>query len=173
MARGGARNNAGRPSKPLDEKLLNGNPGKRPLKVLSFPELPVDALPIPPDFLVEMAKGVGKAPSAEVIFVKVTAWLEKTGCLSFIAPDLITEYSLLKARWLECEAMNARHGLLAKHPISGQPIASPYVRMGIEYLKSADTAWSRIWNVVTQNSLKDYRSNIPNEDPMEKLLRGK
>lgn len=172
MARGGARKNAGRPKKPLNEKLLEGNPGKRPLTVLSFPERAEDELPPPPEFLADLAKGVGKCPNAETIFENVTAWLEKTGCVHLVSPEHITEYSLLKARWLECEAVNARVGLLAKHPTSGQPIASPYVRIGIDYLKAADSAWTRIWNVVSQNSQKDLRKNNPHEDAMEKLLRG-
>lgn len=174
MARGGSRKNAGRPKKPLDEKLLEGNPGKRQLKVLAFPERAVETLlPSPPEFLSDLAKGVGKCPNAETLFENVTAWLEKTGCVNLISPEHITEYSLLKARWLECEAMNAKHGLLAKHPASGQPIASPYVRIGMDYLKAADSAWTHIWSVVSQNSQKDYRANNPNEDAMEKLLRGR
>ncbi|AFM40316.1 hypothetical protein Desaci_1290 [Desulfosporosinus acidiphilus SJ4] len=175
MARGGARKNAGRPKKPLDEKLLEGNPGKRPLTVLAFPETvtQAEALPPPPEFLVDLAKGVGRCPNAETIFENVTTWLERTGCVNLIPPEHVTEYSLLKARWLECEAMNAKHGLLAKHPTSGQPIASPYVRMSIDYLKAADSAWSRIWNVVSQNSQKEFRANSPHEDAMEKLLSGR
>ena len=82
MGRGGARKNAGRPKKSLDEKLLNGNPGKRPLKVLSFPEKAEGALPPPPEFLADLAKGVGKCPNAETIFETVSTWLEKTGCVT-------------------------------------------------------------------------------------------
>ena len=174
MARGGSRTGAGRPKKPLSEKILEGNPGKRTLKIIDFPK--GDALsdiPIPPDYLAEAAKGDGKWPSAEKIFTNVSAWLERTGCLSLISPEHISDYSLLKARWLECEAMNAKHGLLARHPITQQPIASPYVRMGIDYLKASDAAWSRIWTVVSQNSLKDLRSNSPNDDIMERLLSGR
>ena len=36
MPRGGARPGAGRPKKPLNEKLLDGNPGRRDLTVLKF-----------------------------------------------------------------------------------------------------------------------------------------
>src|SRR5665647_296450 len=168
MARGGKRNNAGRPRSPIAEKVLEGNPGKRPLQVMEFPDGSdlVGEL-IAPEYLAEAAKGEGKWPSAEQIFNSVAIWLERTGCLALISPDLLSDYSLLKARWLECESMNVKHGLLARHPVTKQPIASPYVRMGIEYLKAADVAWSRIWAVVSQSSMNDIQIGSPHDDVME------
>jgi hypothetical protein len=171
MARGGKRVGAGRPPKPLAEKVLEGNPGKRPLYVIDFPDgAAVSDLPSPPEFLAEAAKGEGKWPSADTIFRSVSVWLERTGCLPLISPEHIMDYALLKARWLECEAFNTKHGLLARHPVTKQPIASPYVRMGIDYLKAADVAWTHIWEVISQNSLKDYSGGTPHDDVMEKLL---
>ena len=69
--------------------------------------------------------------------------------------------------------MNVKHALLARHPVTKQPIASPYVRMGIDYLKVADVAWSRIWAVVSQNSMKDIRTGSPHDDAVERLLSTK
>jgi len=174
MASGGKRVHAGRPKKPLADKVLEGNPGKRPLQILQFPDGSdlVGEL-VAPEYLALAARGEGKWPSAEEIFNSVTVWLERTGCLALISPDLISDYSLLKARWLECEAMNAKHGLLARHPVTKQPIASPYVRMGIDYLKAADVAWTRIWEVVSQNNLKDLGPATPHDDVMERLLKGR
>ncbi|GHU79150.1 hypothetical protein AGMMS49992_30820 [Clostridia bacterium] len=40
MPRGGARAGAGRKKKPLFNKLLEGNPGKRPLTTVQFDNLP-------------------------------------------------------------------------------------------------------------------------------------
>jgi len=37
MPRGGARIGAGRPKKPLNDKVLEGNPGKRELTKMQFP----------------------------------------------------------------------------------------------------------------------------------------
>lgn len=168
MARGGKRQGAGRPKKPLVDKILEGNPGKRRLTVLEFPEHDnEEALPVPPDFLNERGKE---------IFNITAAWLKNTGCLKLIIPSHIEEYALCKSRWLECEAMNAKHGLLAKHPTTGQPMQSPYVQMAITYLKQADTAWSKIYEVVKENCTQEFRNNLPHEDAMERLLsmkRGK
>ena len=58
MASGGYRVGAGRPKKSVTEKILNGNPGKRPIEVLQFDdgdELPKE----PPIWLTKKAKERG------------------------------------------------------------------------------------------------------------------
>ncbi len=47
--------------------------------------------------------------------------------------------------------MNAKVGLLAKHPTTGQPMQSPYVQMAITYLRQSDAAWSKIYDVIKTN----------------------
>lgn len=162
ISRGGRRPGAGRPSKPLKDKMLEGNPGKRPIKVLEFNnEHEEENLPIPPDYLSDKGKE---------IFNLTVEWLQRTECLDLIIPAHIEEYAMCKERWLECEAKNDKHGLLAKHPTTGQPMQSPYVQMAINYLKQADTAWNKIYSVVKENCTKDFRQGMP-EDPMARLLR--
>lgn len=67
--------------------------------------------------------------------------------------------------------MNAKVGLLAKHPTTGQPIQSPYVQMAVTYLRQSDTAWSKIYEVVKINCSTEFRQNgTPHDDVMERLL---
>jgi len=167
MPKGSPRPTAGRPKKPLAEKVLAGNPGRRDLKVLEF-EAPALDIPTPPDHLADIAAGDGNCPGAKEIFELTTAWLETTGCLALINPAHIEEYAVLKSRWLECEAKN-RAGLLARHPTTDQPIPSPYVRMGLDFLGAANTAWGKIWTVVAQNAERVYNAT-PHDDAMERLL---
>ena len=167
MPRGGARPGSGRPKKPLAEKVLAGNPGKRELKVLEF-EAPVLDIPAPPDYLADVAAGIGSCPGAAEIFEQTAAWLESTGCLSLINPAHIEEYALLKSRWLSCEAKN-KAGLLSPHPTTGNAIPSPYVRMGLDFLGAANVVWAKIWSVVAQNAERNY-SATPHDDAMERLL---
>ena len=59
MASGGARPGAGRPKKAVTQKILEGNPGKRPIEVVNFTtdnglELPSD----PPSYLSAKAKEI-------------------------------------------------------------------------------------------------------------------
>ena len=167
MPKGGARPGAGRPKKPLAEKVLEGNPGGRPLTVLEF-KAPALDVPAPPDYLDDLAAGEGSCPSATAIYESTVEWLKSTGCLHLIYPGHVEEYALLKSRWLSCEAKN-RAGLLSAHPTTGSAIVSPYVRAGLDFLRAADTVWSRIWQVVTQNAEKSY-SSTPHDDLMERLL---
>jgi len=167
MPHGGRRPGAGRPKKPLAEKILEGNPGKRELKVLEF-KAPILDVPAPPDYLADIAAGEGSGLGAKEIFEQMTAWLEKTGCLPLICPAHIEEYALLKSRWLACEA-KSKAGVLTKHPTNGNAIASPYVRIGLDYLSALNTAWGKIWVVVAQNSARSF-SKTPHDDAMEKLL---
>ena len=114
--RGPKAGTGGRPTKPLVDKIMEGNLGKRPLKIVEFKNSEIAELPEPPEFLIEAAKATEKWPTATDIFKKTVDWLSKTGCLKLIPTDYLEEYSLCKARWLECEHVNARLGLLAKHP---------------------------------------------------------
>jgi len=164
---GGPRPGSGRPRKPLAEKILAGNPGKRDLKVLEF-EAPALDMPAPPEHLADIASGEGSCPGAAEIFKQTAAWLETTGCLALINPAHIEEYSVCKARWLACEAKN-KSGLLARHPTTDQPIPSPYVRMALDFLGAANTAWGKIWTVVAQNSERSLNLT-PHDDAMERLL---
>ncbi len=147
MPRGGARDGAGRKSKPLSEKILEGNPGKRPLKVLNFvnPSLE-ETMSFPlPEYLSELSKGTDILPGADSIYKEVVAWLERTGCSHLISPLLIQKYAVLTARWIECENKNAQHGLLTRHPsIQGAAMESPFVGMGLNYLRSANAVWTQI-----------------------------
>ena len=71
MASGGARPGAGRPKKAVTQKILEGNPGKRPIEVVNFTtdnglELPSE----PPSYLSAKAKEIYKT---------VYAWLKASG----------------------------------------------------------------------------------------------
>jgi len=158
--RGPKPGTGGRPKKALYDNILDGNPSKRPLKVLddNIKQNGIDF--IPPDFLNE--KGVE-------IFNNTVEWLRGTKCLGYINPQHIEEYAHCKSRWLECEEWNEKN-LLAKHPTTGQPMQSPYVDIGLKYLRQADSAWNKIWEIVRENSQVDFRSGNPHEDAMEELL---
>ena len=162
MAKGGARQGAGRPTKPLVDKITEGNPGKRPLTVLEFNDAKIsDSIPEAPEWLDDQGKE---------IFDITVEWLKKTGCLNLINPQHIEEYAQCKSRWRECEDKNSKLGLLAKHPTTNMPIQSPFVSMGIQFLKQADTAWSKIYEIVKNNCSREFRNDMPHDDVMEKLL---
>ena len=161
MPSGGARPGSGRPRKTLAQNLLDGNPGKRPMKVLKLNKEKrlLEAL-APAEYLPQLARDV---------YLATVAWLEGTGCLDQIFPGLIEEYALAKGRWLEAEIQVTRFGLVAKNTNNGQPVVSPFVDASVEYLKSADRAWQKIFAIVKANCTEEYKPT-PQSDAMVKLL---
>jgi len=168
MPRGGARPGSGRKKKPLAEKILAGNPGKRTLKVTEFYGVPADGELTPPDFLKIASKETAvNYPTADVIFSQVTEWLKGTGCGHLISPTLIEDFAINRRAFFECEFMNKKLGRIA----GGK--RSPYVDMAVQYATLMRTAWDRIWQIVAQNTEKNYGSlRSDGEDVMEQLLSG-
>ena len=163
---GGARPGSGRKKKPLSDKLMEGNPGKRPNKVLSFAKgLPNDIKP--PGYLEDFI-AFNIEPDVSEFYRNTVKWLERTGCLHLINPDFIAEYAILKTRWLECEFMVSRmfsHGEVS--------MAHPNADLGLRYLKQADVVWGKIWNIVAQNCEYNLGGENPNADIMSALLNAK
>ena len=84
--------------------------------------------------------------------------------------ELIEQYALYMQRWIQCEEGINQYGLLAKHPTTQLPIASPYVNMGISFLKQANVLWLQIYQIVKDNCETPIGGSNPNDDLMERLL---
>ena len=174
MPRGGARPGAGRPKKPLSDKLLDGNPGKRELTVLKFggenqsgnsnPESAKQSEKSEnhrnaekktenmakhskmPSFLDMVAKEGGDVlPPASEIYGLLTAWIDGAGCSELVAPNLVEDFAFFRRGYLECEYMNRKLGRIA----SGK--RSPYVNMAIDYHKQMMVVYNQIWLIVSRN----------------------
>jgi hypothetical protein len=167
---GGKRPGAGRPRKPLADKLLDGNPGKQKLKVLEFGgQIP---LPEPPEYMPYYGSQKSGKPDADDIYRETVAWLEKTGCLHLINPSHIFDYAILKAHWYECERYVTSQGLgYMPDQKTKKVLEHPIVETSVKYFKMADIAWSKIWDVVVQNCEHNFGGDNPHADVMAKLLR--
>ena len=161
MPSGGYRPNAGRPKKSATEKILSGNPGKRPIEVLEF-EDSSNVLKKPANWL---------SPKAKAIWKEVYDWLEKIGCTKGILPYNLDEYAHCKSRWLECEDAITTHGFLLKDG-NGKTINNPCIAMAQNYLRQTNDVWAKIYAVVRETKLTEWNDNSPNDDIMENLLRG-
>ena len=169
MPRGGARPGAGRPKKPLNEKLLEGNPGRRDVTVLKFTpseinggrsgegvsENSTDSNRIQksklPTYLDLAAKEGGDVlPSAIEIYTLLADFVESAGCTEFVAPLLIEDFSFLRRGYLECEFMNRKMGRIA----GGK--RSPYVNMALDYQKAMMAVYNQIWLIISRNCEEQY-----------------
>jgi len=170
--RGGARIGAGGPKKPLYDKILEGNPGKRNLTVLTFEgtdALVGEAMPAPHEYL-SASQANGEQTLAAEIYETTWAWLNKRRCSHLIPALLIEKYAQSVARWVQCEEMITAYGFLAKHPTTGKAIQSPYVAVGQSYMKQANNLWFQIYQAVRENSAADYTGQTPHDDVMERIL---
>lgn len=163
--RGGARVGAGRKAKALTEKISEGVTAA----VLQFPEelVGVDVPPVK-DYLKANQKN-GRDLLAEEVFSKTYKWLQERGCEKAVYTQLIEQYAMSVSRWIQCEEAISEFGFLAKHPTTGNAIASPYVSMSQQYMKQVNQIWYQIFQVVRENCSTEF-SGAPMDDTMERLL---
>ena len=169
---GGTRQGAGRRKKPLAEKVLEGNPGKRPLTVVEFKDAPAldgENMPPPREYLKSVQKN-GKKTKAAEIYEKTWEWLHERRCSHLVPAQVIEQYAQSVARWMQAEEAISEFGFLAKHPTTGAAMASPYVKMSQDFMKQANALWLHIFQVVCENNAANYGGNTPHDDAMERLL---
>ena len=169
---GGARPGSGQKKKPLADKMLDGNPGKRKLTVVEFPnaaEFQGAEMPQPSALLSAEQKD-GTILQAGEIYTTTWSWLDKRGCASLISPQVLERYSMMAARWIHCEEIITKTGYLAKHPTTSMAIQSPYVAMSQNYMAQTNRLWFEIYQIVKENCAADYNDVNPQDSVMERLL---
>ena len=164
-------NHGGRPPKDLVEKYNSGLEAQ----VISLPDpegLQGRQMPPVKEFMKEKQKS-GKPLQAEEIFRETWTWLADRGCEQLVSVQMVEQYAMAVARWIQCEQAISEYGFLAKHPTTGNAIASPYVGMSRDYAKQMNAAWYSIFEVVRTNSLTAFEGPTPQDDVMEILLRSR
>jgi len=166
--RGGARPGTGPKPKALVDKISEGRTDN--LFVLPSPT-DIDGEDIPPvkDYLKATQKS-GKDLCAEEVYIDTYKWLKARGCEKLVNTQLIEQYAMSVSRWIQCEECISEYGFLAKHPTTGNAIASPYVAMSKDYLKQVNATWFAIYQVVKENSSVEFEGASPQDDLMERLL---
>ena len=166
--RGGARVGAGRKPKTLTQKINDGNSAQTMLEPVGL--LPDDTdisdLPLLKEFMMAEQK-CGVPLDSETIYMELYHYLKSRGCETLVNQQLIEQYVMSVARWIQCEQAISATGFISKHPTTGGAIASPYVQMSQSYLKQANSIWYQINQIVKENSSGTYQVS---GDPMELLL---
>ena len=165
---GGKRPGAGRKPKGVAEKAANGNPGGRKLTVLDIPDTEGMQMP-PPDEILSATQKDGTKLKAAEIYERVWNWLDRLGATAYITPEVIEQYAMCRARWLQCEDMTNELGFLSRNPTTGKPITSPFINIGINYMNQAARQWDAIMQTVKENCSVDFTGANPNDD-LEKIL---
>ena len=114
MGRRGPQPGAGgRPKKPLADKIMEGNPGKRKLTVIGFEntaDLEGQLMPKPSELLSASQKD-GKPFGADAIYTETWNWLNERDCAQLVSPQLIEKYAVCTARCQGKVPGDAQHGL--------------------------------------------------------------
>ena len=170
---GGARPGAGRKKKALSEKIIDGNPGKAPLTKLQFSvqdsALHGEDMPLVSEWLTQTTKN-SQQNIAQQVYENTWKWLKERGCDQYVNKDLIEQYALYMQRTIQCQEGINQYGLLAKHPTTQMPIASPYFNMALQSSKQANLYWMQIYQIVKDNCETPIGNSNPNDDLMERLL---
>ena len=169
-ARGGVRVGSGKkPTSKSKIKVLNAN--LHDVNELPSPD-EIEGIDVPPikDYLKAKQKN-GKDFYAEDIFKSTYLWLKKRGCEKLVGNQLIEQYAMSVSRWIQCEEAISEFGMLAKHPTTGNAIASPYVSMAQAYMKQVNQVWYQIYQIIQENGSAEIDELDPQDIMMEKLLK--
>ena len=169
--RGGPRPGQGRPRKALVDKIQDGTANSA--RVMSEPAEFVGADVPPVKEYMKATQKNGKGLAAPEIYANTYAWLQARGCDKLVSPQLIEQYAMSVSRWIQCEECISEYGFLAKHPTTGNAIASPYVAMSRDYMKQVNSTWFAIYQIVKENCSVDYSGPNPPDDVMQRLLRAR
>jgi len=172
MAGGGARVGAGGKKKALHDRIIEGNPGKRPLTVLSFDgdeKLIGEAMPEVKGYLTDEQCAANLKNYAETVYNEIWDWLHKRRCAHLIPIQLIENYAQNTARYIQCEQLVSKHGFTTTNS-AGNMVAAPYIAVGQNYLKVANSIWQQIYQAVRENKAVDYKGENVSNDIMERLL---
>jgi P27 family predicted phage terminase small subunit len=115
----------GRKPKPTILKVLDGNPGKRPLN---------DREPQPPEGVPDRPDWLDQEAQAE--WDRVTAELQLSGLLTLVDRAALAAYCTAWSRWVEAEAMVKKFGMIVKSPAQGFPVKSPYLSIADQALET-------------------------------------
>ena len=173
--RGPQPGSGGRPKKSLADKVLDGNPGHRPLEIVKFPaaaDLKGADMPPPKEYLADVQKD-GDSTIAVVIYENTWKWLNERGCAHFVPMEVLEHYAQTVGRWVQVERAITQYGFLGKHPTTGAPIPSPFVAIAQNYMKQANNLWMTIFQTVKENCSTPFEGNSPQDDVMERLLRSR
>ena len=151
----------GRKPKPTALKILEGNPGKRPLN--DKEPQPEKKAPRCPSWL---------EPEAKKEWKRMAKTLEAIGVLTQIDKAAFAGYCQAYARWKEAEEFLSKHGTIFKTP-SGYIQQVPQVSIAQTYLKVMKDFCSEFGlTPASRTRIRVNTAETPTDDPMEELLRG-
>ncbi len=148
----------GRKPKPTAIKVLEGNPGKRPVN--SAEPKPISKAPKCPIWLEAEAKKEWR---------RVAKQLEQLGVLTEVDMAAFAGYCQAYARWKEAEEFISKHGTIVKTP-SGYWQQVPQVSISQTYLKIMSKFCEQFGLTPSARTRIVVDNTCEEDDPMELML---
>ena len=149
----------GRKPKPTELKILEGNPGKKPLN--DKEPKPEKRAPKCPSWL---------EPEAKKEWKRMSKVLESMGVLTQVDMTAFAGYCQAYARWKEAEEFLSKHGTIFKTP-SGYIQQVPQVSIAQTYLKVMKDFCSEFGlTPAARSRIRVDIEEIAKDDPMAELL---
>lgn len=118
------------------------------------------------EHLVSEQQKDGTTLKTQEIYDEIMKVITKSECQERIPKELIEEYAICTARWIQCEEYSNRLGLIAKSTISQKPLISPYVNASMIYLNQSIKLRQEINNLIQK-----FRRNQDTEvDPIKIII---
>jgi len=152
----------GRKPKPTALKLIEGNPGKRPLN---------EHEPVPPKLNSKCPDWL--LPEAKKEWKRLAPALEAMGILTMADHKAFAAYCQAYARWKEAEEFITQHGSIFKTP-SGYVQQVPQVSISMQNMKIMQSFCTEFGLTPASRSriIAGGSEDAGSEDPMELLLKG-
>jgi hypothetical protein len=168
---GGKRAGSGRKKSYTATRVLNGTAESNELPALSIHgELSGEEMPKPNEYLIKQSKGVSTENRGKEIYEKLWNWLKERDCHLLVNPENLQQYALSLARCEQCENAIHDYGFLAKHPTTGQPIESPYVKIAQKYQKQAQGQWAQMEINIAERLRYFVDKNAQSTNPLDIIL---
>ncbi|AEE98037.1 phage terminase small subunit P27 family [Mahella australiensis] len=154
----------GRPPKPTNLKILEGNPGKRPLP--SDEPKPTPLTPDCPTWLNKDAKKLWKQLIPE---------LEQLGLMTVIDGQAFAALCQSYGIWVECERFLKKNGRTYEYTNKGGAVnivERPEVKIGNRALLNFRSLCSEFGLTPAARTRIEVKAFSEDSDPMEQLLKG-
>ena len=115
----------GRKPKPTTLKIIEGNPGKRPLN---------DREPIPPETIPDCPDWLDQTAQQE--WERMSNILQEMGLLTTADRSALAAYCVAYSRWVQAEQQVQKFGTIVKSPEKGFPMKSPYLTVADQALEA-------------------------------------
>lgn len=166
--RGGARIGSGpKKRKSKKKKILEEDikvPKLSPIKIVA------EKVPNPKDYMKARQRD-GVPLGADAIYKDIYKWVAKYGCETKINNDLLEQYAMDRARWIQCQNAISQYGMIAAHPTTSLPTVSPYIQILEKIEKQMNAVYFLIERQVREQSgIIDIQSYSPSGIDFDDLL---